>query len=196
MGDLSVDILLDASTSQCERQEKVSTQGYLIAEALTQCAIPCRVMSFCSMTGYTILRVFRDYDKPRDNGKIFEYVSNGCNRDGLAIRAVHELMSGSPYENKILILLSDVKPHDALRLFSDDSSDYTPYEKEAGVRDTAAEVRKARADGIAVICVFTGEEEDLPNAKLVYNKDFSRIPSIDKLADAVGTLLQNQIRNL
>ena len=64
------------------------------------------------------------------------------------------------------------------------------------MRDTAAEVRKARADGIAVICVFTGEEEDLPNAKLVYNKDFSRIPSIDKLADAVGTLLQNQIRNL
>ena len=65
-----------------------------------------------------------------------------------------------------------------------------------GVRDTAAEVRRARADGIAVICVFTGDEEDLPNAKLVYNKDFSRIPSIDKLADAVGSLLQEQIRIL
>lgn len=196
MGDLSVDILLDASTSQAGRQERVSTQGYIIAQALTQCSIPCRVMSFCSMTGYTILRIFRDYDKPRDNGKIFDYISNGCNRDGLAIRAVHELMNGSPYEYKILILLSDVKPHDALRLFSEDSAEYRPYEKEDGVRDTAKEVRKARADGIAVICVFTGDEQDLPNAKLVYNKDFTRIPSIDKLADAVGTLLQNQIRNL
>jgi hypothetical protein len=196
MGDLSVDILLDASTSQCNRQERVSTQGFIIAQALTQCSIPCRVMSFCSMTGYTILRVFRDYDRPRDNEKIFEYVSNGCNRDGLAIRAVHGLMNGSTYENKILILLSDVKPHDALRIYSEENDGYTPYEKEAGVRDTAAEVRKARADGIAVICVFTGDEEDLPNAKLVYNKDFSRIPSIDKLADTVGTLLQNQIRNL
>ena len=196
MGDLSVDILLDASTSQSERQERVSTQGYIISEALTRCSIPCRVMSFCSMTGYTILRIFREYDKPRENEKIFEYVSNGCNRDGLAIRAVHELMNSSPCENKILILLSDVKPHDALRVFSEDSSDYTAYERETGVRDTAAEVRKARGDGIAVICVFTGDEQDLPNAKLVYNKDFARIATVDKLADAVGTLLQNQIRNL
>lgn len=196
MGDLCVDILLDASTSQSSRQEKVSTQGYLIAEALTKCAIPCRVMSFCSMTGYTILRIYRDYDKPSENRKVFEYVSNGCNRDGLAIRAAHELMNSSSFEHKILILLSDVKPHDALRIYSDESSEYIPYEKDAGVRDTAAEVRRARADGIAVICVFTGDENELPNAKLVYGKDFARISSVDKLADTVGTLLQNQIRNL
>lgn len=196
MGDLSVDILLDASTSQCSRQELVSTQGYIIAQALTRCSVPCRVMSFCSMTGYTILRIFRDYDKPGDNGNIFEYVSNGCNRDGLAIRAVHELMKESPCEHRILILLSDVKPHDALRLYSEDAADYAPYERDAAVRDTAEEVRRARADGIAVICVFTGDEADLPNAKLVYNKDYSRIPSVDKLADTVGALLQEQIRNL
>ena len=196
MGDLSVDILLDASTSQSSRQERVSTQGYILAEALTQCAIPCRVMSFCSMTGYTIVRVFRDYAEPRSNSRIFEYISNGCNRDGLAIRAVHELMQSSPCEHKLLILLSDVKPHDALRIFSEDSAEYTPYEQDAGIRDTAAEVRRARADGIAVMCVFTGDEEDLPNARLVYNKDLARIPSVDKLADAVGKLLQDQIRNL
>ncbi len=196
MGDLSVDILLDASTSQSSRQERVSTQGYIIAEALTQCAIPCRVMSFCSMTGYTILRVFRDYANPRDNSKIFEYVAKGCNRDGLAIRAAHELMKKSACDHKMLILLSDVKPHDALRIFYEDSAEYTPYEQDAGIRDTAAGVRRARADGIAVMCVFTGDEEDLPNARLVYSKDLARIPSVDKLADAVGKLLQDQIRNL
>ena len=196
MGDLSVDILLDASTSQETRQARVATQGYIIAEALTRCGIPCRVMSFCSMTGYTILRVFRDYGEARANEKIFEYVSNGCNRDGLAVRTVHELMNSSPYEHKVLILLSDVKPHDAVRIPSEDSGEYTPYEQEAGVRDTASEVRRARADGIAVVCVFTGEEKDVPNARLVYAKDFTKIPSVDLLADAVGTLLQNQIRNL
>jgi hypothetical protein len=46
------------------------------------------------------------------------------------------------------------------------------------------------------MCVFTGDEEDLPNARLVYSKDLTRIPSVDKLADAVGKLLQDQIRNL
>ena len=59
-----------------------------------------------------------------------------------------------------------------------------------------AEVRRARADGIAVVCVFTGDDEDLPSARLVYGKDFARISSVDKLADAVGNLLQSQIRNL
>ena len=62
--------------------------------------------------------------------------------------------------------------------------------------DTAYEVRRARADGIAVICAFTGDDEDLPSAKLVYGRDFATIRSLDRLADSIGLLLQNQIRNL
>lgn len=195
MGDLSVDILLDASTSQRNRQEAVSGQGYTIAAALTRCGIPCRVMSFCSMTGYTILRIFRDYNEPRQNERIFEYVSNGCNRDGLAIKVAHHLMNQSSYEHKILIVLSDVKPNDVIRIRSGDNEP-VPYERLPGITDTALEVRRARADGISVICVFTGEDEDLPSAKLVYGRDFARIQSLDKLADTVGNLIQNQIRNI
>lgn len=196
MGDICVDILLDASTSQRSRQELVSGQGYIIAEALTRCGIPCRVMSFCSMTGYTIMRIFRDYDEPKSNRKIFDYVSNGCNRDGLAIRAAHYLMNQSNYEHKLLMILSDVKPNDIKRIRGSGEKELIPYEDKAGVRDTAFEVRSARADGIAVICVFTGEDEDLPSAKQVYGRDFARIKSLDMLADTVGTLIQNQIRSL
>ena len=197
MGDLSVDILLDASTSQKRRQETVSNQGYIIAEALCQCRIPCRVSSFCSMTGYTILRVYRDYLDPGSaNRRIFDYVSNGCNRDGLAIRMLHHLMNESGCAHKILIILSDVKPNDIRRIQTKDGSDPIPYEAGAGVTDTAFEVRRARADGIAVICAFTGEDEDLPAAKLVYGRDFAAIRSLDRLADSIGQLLQNQIRNL
>ena len=196
MGDLCVDILLDASTSQKDRQETVSTQGYLIAEALTRCQIPCRVMSFCSMTGFTILRVYRDYGEPQENRRIFEYVSNGCNRDGLAIRAAHYLISSAPYEHKLLIVLSDVKPNDIMKMPGTGEEEYIDYEREAGVRDTAYEVRRARADGIAVICVFTGEDADVPNARLVYGQDLARIQSLEMLADTVGRLIQNQMRNL
>ena len=196
MGDFSVDILLDASTSQQNRQETVSTQGYMIAQSLSRCNIPCRVMSFCSMTGYTIVRVFRDYNRPQDNGKIFEYVSNGCNRDGLAIAAAHRLMNESRCEHKMLIILSDVKPNDVVKMKHAGSDELIPYERQAGITDTALEVRKARADGIAVICVFTGDDEDLPAAKLVYGRDFVRVQSLDKMADTVGKLIQNQIKNL
>ena len=196
MGDLCVDILLDASTSQQKRQEIVSGQGYMIAEALTRCGIPCRVMSFCSMTGYTIVRVYRDYQETGANEKIFDYVSNGCNRDGLAIRAAHYLISQAPYEHRLLIILSDVKPNDIRKLPPNGEGERVPYDGEAGINDTAFEVRRARADGIAVICVFTGDDADLPAAKLVYGRDFARIQSMDRMADTVGILIQNQIRNL
>jgi len=195
-GDLSVDILLDASTSQKSRQEIVSTQGYLIAESLKRCGIPYRVMSFCSMTGYTILHIFNDYNEPNRNDRIFDYVSNGCNRDGLAIRAAHHLMNHSTYDHKILIILSDVKPNDVVQIPGNGQREQIPYEDQAGLQDVATEVRRARADRISVICVFTGEDEDVASAKLVYGQDFARIRSIDQMADTVGKLLQNQIRNL
>ena len=196
VGDLSVDILLDASTSQKYRQEIVSNQGYIIAESLDRCNIPCRVMSFCSMTGYTILRIFRDYHERGVNGRIFEYVSNGCNRDGLAVRMAHHLMEKQSCDHKILIVLSDAKPNDVVRMRQKDSGEFVNYELRQGIRDTAFEVRSARADGIAVICVFTGDDEDLPSARLIYGRDFARIQSLDKLADTVGMLLQNQIKNM
>ena len=104
-------------------------------------------------------------------------------------------MNQSSYEHKILIVLSDVKPNDVIRIRSGDNEP-VPYERLPGITDTALEVRRARADGISVICVFTGEDEDLPSAKLVYGRDFARIQSLDKLADTVGNLIQNQIRNI
>lgn len=196
VGDLSVDILLDASTSQKYRQEIVSNQGFIIAESLDRCGIPCRVMSFCSMTGYTILRIFRDFDERGANDRIFEYVSNGCNRDGLAIRMAHYLMQKESCDHKILIVLSDAKPNDVVRMLQKDSGEYINYESRQGIRDTAFEVRSARADGISVICVFTGDDEDVASAKTIYGRDFARIQSLDKLADTVGKLLQNQIKNM
>ena len=195
LGDFCVDILLDASTSQEKRQDIVSYQAFIIAEALTRCGVPCRVSSFCSMSGFTIMHIFREYNSPHDNEKIFDFVSNGSNRDGLGIRAEHYLMNLSPYEHKLLIILSDVKPNDSVKI------DYGPdrvayYENEAGLNDTAIEVRRARSDGIAVVCVFTGEDRDIPSARLVYGHDFARIASLDRLSDTVAMLIQNQLRML
>lgn len=57
-------------------------------------------------------------------------------------------------------------------------------------------MRRARADGIAVMCVFTGDDEDVVSAKLVYGRDFARIRSLSMFADTVGMLISNQIKNL
>lgn len=194
-GELSVDILLDASTSQVQRQATLSTQGYLIAESLNQCHIPVRVCSFCSLSGYTILNLLRDYDQRNQNDKIFHYFTTGCNRDGLGLRAANYLLQQSPCEHRLLILLSDAKPNDVEKLPAGKGK-WRDYADDAGVEDTAREVRAISRTGTSVICVFTGENEDLPAARTIYGRNFTRIRSLDQFADTVGSLIQTQIRNM
>ncbi len=193
-GQLCVDILLDASTSQLNRQEVVAAQGYMIAESLTRCGIPVRVSSFCSLSGYTILTRYRDYFEKDCNDHIFRYFTTGCNRDGLAIRALCREMEDAPCEHRMLILLSDTKPNDVIEMRR--SGGLVAYAQDAGVANTASEVRSLLRREISVVCVFTGDDEDVPSAHTIYGRNFARIRSLDQFADTVGTLIQNQIRSL
>ena len=193
-GDLCVDILLDASYSQVNRQAMVSAQGYMIAEALTRNKIPVRVSSFCSMSGYTILTRYRDYFETDKNQRIFHFFTTGCNRDGLALRAMCQEMESAPCEHKILILLSDARPHDIIQILQ--NGQYVKYSEENSILNTASEVRSLQHRGIAVICVFTGDDDDVPAAHTIYGRNFARIRNLEQFADTVGTLIQNQIRSL
>ena len=195
-GDVSVDILLDASHSQFRRAAKISSQAYIISEALSRCHVPCRVMSFSSMSGFTVLRLFNDYLSSDDNNSIFDYYTEGCNRDGLAIRAAGNLMSDAPYEHKMLIVLSDVKPLDAAAKIKKDERDVgITYDGIRSLTDTAHEVRRLRAEGVSVICIFTGDDVDLPSAKMVYGSDFVRIRDFSLFADTVGKLIIDQMKS-
>ncbi len=93
-----------------------------------------------------------------------------------------------------MILLSDAKPNDVIKVSRDGS--YLDYADRTGVLDTAREVRGVTRTGAAVICVFTGEDEDLPAARTIYGRNFTRIRRLDQFADTVGSLIQNQICNL
>ena len=193
-GQLAVDLLLDASSSQVDRQAVVAAQGYMIAEALTRCHIPVRVTSFCSLSGYTVLTRYRDYQEQDRNERIFRYFTTGCNRDGLAIRALAREIEESSYEHKLVILLSDAKPNDVIQLYRDGT--YVDYARDNGIENTAMEVRSLLFRDIPVICVFTGNDDDIPAAHTIYGRNFARIRSLDQFADTVGTLIQNQIRSL
>ena len=193
-GDMSVDILLDASHSQVSRAEKISSQAYIVAEALARCRIPCRVISYCSLSGFTILRLFNDYASSSDNNTIFDYYNEGCNRDGLAIRAVGDLISKNPYEHRMLIVLSDVKPLDFAKIRKDENDVGVSYDEMRALTDTAHEVRRLRSDGTSVVCIFTGEDDDLPSARMVYGSDFVRIRDFSLFADTVGKLIIDQMK--
>ncbi len=194
-GNLTVDLLLDASTSQIHRQETVSAQGYLIAQALTNCGIPVRVYSFCSINGYTVMRLYRDYGETGSSRNIFDYATAGANRDGLAIRLAAGFMKNNPAEHRLLITLSDAKPNDVIKVRTP-AGQYRDYAADLGVEDTAEEVHRARMEGIEVLCVFTGEDDALPNVRRIYGQEFTRIRQTDLFAEAVGGMLQNRIRLL
>ncbi len=194
-GDISVDILLDASHSQFSRANVISSQAYIISEALSRCHVPCRVMSFCSMSGFTVMRLFNDYSCSSDNDSIFDYYTEGCNRDGLAIRAAGNLMSRTSYEHKMLIVLSDVKPLDVAKIRKNERDIGVSYDEARALTDTAHEVRRLRADGVSVICIFTGEDNNLPSARMVYGQDFIRIRDFSQFADTVGKLIIDQIKH-
>ena len=197
IGNITVDILLDCSASQYERQEIIAAQGYIIAESLTRCQIPVKVYSFCSLRGYTIINIFRDYEETDKNERIFSYRASGCNRDGLAIRTSLYMMEKEQSENKILIVLSDCKPND---IETNPGTGIIPKQTEysgiRGVNDTAYEVKKGIMNGSTIMCVFTGEDEDLPSAKKIYGHNFVRISYLERFADIVGVMLQNQLKNL
>jgi len=195
-GAYVIDILLDGSGSQRERQGQVAAQGFILSEALTLAGIPNRVMSFCSFLDYTILRRFRDYDSPaKENTNIFEYQAVGNNRDGLAVQAACEALAKRDEENKILLVLSDGKPNDFIIAKNGTIRGDTSYRGFKAIKDTAAEVRKARKNGILVLGVFTGKEEDLLAEKYIYGKDFIYTRNIEKFAEITGIFLKRVIES-
>ena len=52
------------------------------------------------------------------------------------------------------------------------------YDGEKAAKDTAYEVRRARNQGIFVIGIFVGNEEELSVEKRIYGKDFAYILSL------------------
>lgn len=191
--DFVVDILLDGSSSQTQRQPQLAVQAYIISQALSEAGISHRVSSFCSYWDYTILHRFRNYDDSQSsNRNVLQFRAFGENRDGLAIRTVCEELSHRGEEKKILIVLSDGRPS-AMGLMRPGTWKPAPYVGEAAIRDTAFEVRKARNRGISVLGIFVGKEEDLGAERKIYGKEFIYTRSINSFAHIVGAYLRKQI---
>ncbi len=191
--DFAVYVLIDASGSQRNRQSLVAIQGFMLSEALSNVGIPHMVAGFCTFWDYTVMRRFRDYEEGREaNRRIFEFHASSNNRDGLAIRTAAWSLSQREEENKILIVLSDGRPNDQI-VNRPNSRNPASYCGEYAVRDTALEVRRVRSQGISVLGVFAGEEQDLQAERRIFGKDFAYIRNIMNFSHVVGLYLQKQL---
>ena len=193
----AVDLMLDASASRLHCQEAIAIQGYILAKSLASCGIPVRVTSFCSLRGYTVLRILKDFSDKNGERNVFNYFAAGWNRDGLALRGAGELIKSAPAEKHLLILLTDASPDDSHKILPSGKVPLSrDYDGQIGVDDTAEEVRALRAQGIRVAAVFMGENASVPAANAIYGRDLARIRRIDQLAATAGRLIQDEIREL
>ena len=185
----AVEILIDASGSQRERQGQVALQAYIIAASLSRVKIPHQIMSFCTFWDYTVMQRFRDFDDPPSSDRrVLEFTTSSNNRDGLAVRAAGDSLTARPEENRILIVLSDGRPNDII-VNRPGSRNPRPYYGEYAVKDTAFEIRTLRSEGVCVLGVFTGKEQDLAAEKKIFGKDFAYIRDIRNFSRVVSTYL-------
>ena len=191
----SVDLLLDASSSRMHCQEVIAAQGYILSESLARCGVSVRVSAFCSLRGYTILRVLKDFgDKSR---RVFRYFASGWNRDGLVLRAAGELLNVPPGQKRLLLLLTDASPNDSHRIPPGGKYPFgRDYADAPAAEDAAQAVRALQQKGTRVGAVFMGPSLNVPGAEMIYGKSLARIRSMDQLATAAGRLIQDEIREL
>lgn len=187
----SIDILIDASSSRKQMQEKIAAQAYVLSKSLEMCGIPMQIYSYCSIRGYTVMRIFKSYEESDREDELFRYVAAGNNRDGLALRAAGHMIKSSPKQQKILLVLSDASPMDdqiAGEVVFYKDKEYTDM---LAVQDTINEVQSLRHSGIQVIGIFMGSAHEGETAGRIFGRKLAKIASISEFSEVVGRVLQD-----
>lgn len=192
----SVDILIDASSSRKNSQEQIAAQAYILAKSLDLCGIPLQVYSYCSIRGYTVLRLLQSYGENRKAEEVFSYVAAGNNRDGLALRGAGHLMAQSEQEKKLLLVLTDGSPQDDQIAAEGAFYKNREYTDQIAVEDTTEQVQQLKRRNIQVVGIFMGTERGLQTAHRIFGRDFVRIQNIQQFAEVVGKILQEKIREM
>ena len=185
----SVDILIDASSSRKQMQEQIAAQAYVLAKSLDACSIPAQIYSYCSIRGFTVMRIFKNYEEEQAGNELFGYVTAGNNRDGLALRAAGHLMEASKKSKRILLVLTDASPMDDQNIGEGGFYANKEYTDQPAVEDTAREVQKLKQKGIQVIGIFMGSAKAGETAREIFGRELVRIQNINDFAGAVGRVL-------
>lgn len=188
-----VELLIDASGSQICRQSMVALQSYMFSAALSRIGIPHRVFSYCTYGDHTVMRRFRDYDNPPEaDQKILEYRATSNNRDGLAIAAAGLDLLNRQEGQKIVIVFSDGLPNDMVsgRVRAGSPGKYVGS---VAIRDTCFQIRKLRRQGVQVIGIFLGNDDELENERIIYGSSFLRIQRVEDFSLSAGKRLSEAL---
>ena len=190
--DFTVVLLLDGSASRSRQAELIAAQSYVIAESLSRCSIPNMLLSYSTQDGYTILQLLKDVHEESEGA--FSYAAEGWNRDGLALRAVGELLHQRNLQNVLLLVLSDVMPSDIQGLPVQGLKVMRQYSEELALEDVAAEMKALRKQGLTVAGIINSIAPlNRDNAFQVFGRSYVKIEKIERLAAAVTRFAEQHI---
>lgn len=189
---LRVELLLDASQSRMNSQERIASEAYIIARSLSSCHVPVRVTAFRSLRGFTVLERLKAAETENCGG-ILNYYTGGWNRDGLALKSMRYLIKEDQQHRDdlhLLLILTDASPNDTVA----GSAFGKNYEGARAVDDAAAAVKALRGDGIRTAAIFHGSPSHLENVYRIYGKEYVRVFSLQQFAESVVDMLQKLLQ--
>ena len=176
--ELVVSLLIDGSGSMCGEKELAAKKASIILhEILTSAKINHRIAEFRSMDDVTAEHnVLINYNhKENDKYNLANIDSNGCNRDGLAIRwALNDILK-QPQPNKIIIVISDGLP-----------SAYNNYSEAEG--DLKGSIKKAKTKKVPIIAIALEDETVYQSLKNFY-KNILYCKKLEKLPDMLAKII-------
>lgn len=189
-----VNVLVDASGSMnsmgCSKTRKTKMSLALDATVMLEEALrdiaPLRVTHFSASTGSIDHSTVKDFDQNAKKPLTWKRVSSAnvrANRDGYSIKvAVKELEKRSE-QKKILIILSDGLP-----VYP--SVSY-------GQKEVREAVRDARKEGMIVIAIAFGSEEEREQNREVYKEMYQKgiiMVDSDQIHKHLGKVIKNEIK--
>ena len=176
--ELVVSLLIDGSGSMGGEKELAAKKASIILhEILTSAKINHRIAEFRSMgdtnAEHNILINYNH--KENDKYNLANIDSNGCNRDGLAIRwALNDILK-QPQPNKIIIVISDGLP-----------SAYNNYSEAEG--DLKGSIKKAKTKKVPIIAIAL-EDETVYQSLKNYYKNILYCKKLEKLPDMLAKII-------
>lgn len=187
-----VDIVIDSSASLLEKQEKLSTQAYIISKSLQDLKIENSVKTFNSFMDYTIIKTLKEYND-YDSEKCFDYFCSGGNRDGLAIDVIGSMSDIKSDYKRLMIIFTDAKPFDVQVMHAIGTKAKKPYQGDMAIDDSANAIRKLMQKNIKLCGIFSGNEKDIGILRYIYGSNFIYIDNLEQFSVKVGKFISSYI---
>lgn len=190
-GDYKVDILLDGSASLLYEQEVVATEAYILSRALSKNKISHRVISYSTLSDYTVLTILKDFDEETNDARIFSYKCLGFNRDGLAFRSYSSLIPKRKVKDHLILILTDANPSDLRPLITEGLSPNKAYKEDTALKNTKEELDKLRRKNIKIAALI--HKDKARNACYLYYNNFYQIKDLSHFASQATRLIKKEL---